>query len=393
MKLKVVQGTVEPTIESEIVVGIDMGHQNALNYTELTNMSSIINSTLGGEQIPILEEDFLYEEIAGIDVLIILAPIESYSSQEIEDFDKFIKLGKSVLIATGYRGQTNDPVNDLLDPYGLKLNFSRPIISGKGIARNFTTPTTPLTENLSQIACPNGVGISFNETKMKSYLSPAILNFNSILLENSDEDPSESNTLMSTLEFENGARILAIGSADMFNNTFIEPLTNITNLFLDNTDFLLNAIKWLGKNTGIIQFYNPWVDLNDQSINIGEVVHGNVTLVNSKNRSLSQARLTITLERTGNILSSRIMQIDSNDTSKYFGWISTEGLSYGYCDIVFMATCVGYLPIEIRSGRLYLKPPFPTPVIPNLALWGLFLASSLILLSSAVFLRKTLGNE
>ncbi|UCE13666.1 MAG: hypothetical protein JSV04_00490 [Candidatus Heimdallarchaeota archaeon] len=393
LKLKIVQGTIEPTNESEIVVGLDLGHQNALNSSDLTNLTSILNSTFASEGVSLLRDPFLYADIETLDVLIILAPTLSFSTQEIEDVENFIKSGKSVLIATGYRNQTDDPVNDLLNPYGLKFNFLRSIISEKGIARNFTTPVTPLTENISQITCPNGIGISFNETKLETYLSPVILNFNPILLDNSDKEPSETNTIISTLEFENGARILASGSTDMFNNSFIEPLTNVTSLFLDNTNFILNAIKWLGRNTGILQFYKPWVDLDDQSISIGEVVHGNVTLVNSYNQSLSQARLTITLERTGRILNSRIMHVDSNDSSKYSGWISTEGLSYGYCDVVFMATCVGYLPIEISSGRLYLEPTFPTPVPPNLALWGLFFASSLILFTSAIFIRRNLESE
>jgi hypothetical protein len=237
------------------------------------------------------------------------------------------------------------------------------------------------------------LGISFNESKLESYQSPAILSYNPILLVNSDEDPSEDNTLVSTLEFGSGARILAIGSAEMFNNSYIEPLANTSSIFLDNTDFFINAIKWLGKNTGIMNFYDPWVDLDGQSIIIDTIINGNVTLVNSRNQSLSQVQLIITLERTGSILSSRIMHIHPNNASKYFGWVSTEDLKYGYCDIIFIANHIGYLPIEVTAGRVYLEPPFPSPRAPNPAIQGLYWASSLLFISSAIVIYLNLEKK
>lgn len=394
LKITIVQGTVEPTIESEIVIGIDLSHSNDINSSELTNLTLILNTTFSTQQVVFLTEKFTSENLDGIDVLTILAPTTAFELEtEMPAIEEFIKTGKSILIATGFRNQTREPSNDLLNDYGLKFNYLSSIISEKALARNFTTPSTPLTENISQIICPNGLGISLNKSKLESYQSPAILYYNPILLDNSDEPPSENNTLISTLEFENGARILAIGSADMFNDSFIEPLANTTNIFLDNTDFFLNAIRWLGRNTGIMNFYKPWVDLNDQSIDIGKIIHGNVTLLNSQNQSLSQAQLDVALERTGSILSSRIMHMYPNNISNYFGWVSTEGLSYGFCDIVFIANRVGYLPIELSAGRIYLKPSFPKPIQPNPAIWGLFLASSLIFLSNAIFIRMNLQRK
>ncbi len=390
-----VQGTVKPTAESEIVIGIDLSHDNDVNSSELTNLTSILNTTFSSQQIVLLNDKFTPENLANIDVLTILAPTTTFDLdlEELEVVEEFIETGKSMLIATGHRNQTRDPLNDLLSVYGLNFNYSRSILSEQALARNFTTPKTPLTENISQLICPNGLGISFNESKLESYQSPAILSYNPILLVNSDEAPSENNTLISTLEFENGARILAIGSAEMFNNSYIEPLANTSSIFLDNTDFFINAIKWLGKNTGIMNFYESWVDLDGQSINIGEIIHGNVTLVNSQNQSLSQVQLIITLERTGSILSSRVMHISPNNYSKYFGWVSTEDLSYGYCDIIFMANHIGYLPIEVAAGRVYLEPPFPARKNPNPAIMGLFLASSLLFISSVVFIYINLEKK
>ena len=392
--IETVQGTVKPTPESEIVIGIDLAHNNALNSSQIENLTSILESTFSSEQVEFLDEKFTSENLVDIDVLTILAPTTAFDLdlKEIEVVEELIKNGKSILVATGYRNQTIDPLNDLLDLYGLSFNYSRSIMS-EDLARNFTTPKIPLTENISQLICPNGLGISFNESKLESYQSPAIVNYNPILLVNSDEPSSENNTLISTLEFENGARILAIGSADMFNNSYIEPLANTTSIFLDNTDFLINAIKWLGKNTGIMNFYEPWIDLDGQSIEIGEIIHGNVTLVNSKNQSLSQVQLIITLERTGTILNSRGMTTSPNNASRYFGWVSTEDLGYGYCDIIFMANHVGYLPIEVAAGRVYLEPPFPLPQQPNPAIYGLFLASTILFISSVIFVYLNLEKK
>lgn len=395
LSVTTVQGTVKPTIESEIVIGIDLSHDNDVNSNEIANLTSILNTTFSSQQVVFLTEKFTPENLANIDVLTILAPITPFDLdlKEVEVVEEFIKTGKSILIATGFRNQTREPSNDLLNVFGLNFNYSRSIISEKALTRDFTTPKTPLTETISQLMCPNGLGISFNESKLESYQSPAIISYNPILLVNSDEAPSENNTLISTLEFQNGARILAIGSADMFNNSYIEPLANTSSVFLDNTDFFINAIRWLGKNTGIMSFSEPWVDLDGQSIRIGEIINGNVTLVNSQNQSLSQVQLIITIERTGSILSSRVMDISAHNASRYFGSVSTEDLSYGYCDIIFMANHIGYLPIEVTAGRVYLEPPFPTPQDPNPALLGLFLASSILFLSSAIFIYLNLEKK
>ncbi len=393
LKISAVQGIIEPSVESKIVIGIDLSHENDINSSDITNLTSILNVTFSADEVVFLKEELSSGYLEGIDVLTILAPTISFSEEEINDVEEFIRIGKSVLIATGFRNQTEEPLNDLLTAYGLRFRFSSSITPDKALVRNFTTPVTPLTENISQIICPNGLGVSFNDSKLESYQAPAILYYQPTLLDNSAEEPSENNTLISTLEFENGARILAIGSADMFNNSFIEPLANTTSLFLDNTDFFLNAVRWLGKNTGIMNFYDPWVDLDDQSVDIGDIVHGNVTLVNSQNQSISQTHLFITLERTGSILSSRIMKLDPNNASNYFGWVSTEGLSHGYCDVTFFANRVGYLSIELSAGRIYIKPPFPSPVPPNLALWGLFFASSILFMSNAIFIYMNLKKK
>ncbi|MFX1514995.1 MAG: hypothetical protein ACFFC6_01710 [Promethearchaeota archaeon] len=394
-RVTTVQGAVKPTSESEIVIGIDLSHDNDINSSEIANLTSILEATFSSKQIVFLNEKFTSEDLADIDVLTILAPNTAFGldPNEIEIVEEFIKKGKSILAATGFRNQTREPLNDLLNIYGLSFNYTKSIISEKAITRNFTTPKIPLTENISQLLCPNGLGISFNESKLESYLSPAIVHYNPVLLVNSDEIPSEKNTLISSLEFENGARILAIGSSDMFNNSYIEPLANTSSVFLDNTGFFINAVKWLGKNTGIMSFYESWVNLDAQSIKIGDIIHGNVTLVNSLNQSLPQVQLMITLERTGSILSSRGMQISPNNSSRYFGWVSTEDLSYGYCDIIFVASHVGYLPIEVTAGRIYIEPPFPSPQLPNPAMVSLFLASVILFVSSVLFVYLNLEKK
>ncbi len=176
----------------------------------------------------------------------------------------------------------------------------------------------------------------------------------------------------------------------MFNNSYIEPLDNSTSSFLDNTDFLINSIKWLGRNTGIMSFFDPWADHNGDSIQLGEIISGNVTLVDSNNEELTQSHIFIALERTGTILRSRIMSVDPTNSSKFFGSIDTEGLSSGYCDVIFIANRIGYLPISVTAGRIFLERPFPSPLLPNLALFGLLIAIIVIFASTAVIIRMNI---
>ncbi len=401
IKFVAVQGTIEPTNESQIVIGIDLGHENDINSSELINLTNIFDTTFSSLKVVRVEVEFSSTSLFGIDVLSIIAPTIEYSESEIDALEEFIKKGNSLLISTGYRNQTLEPTNGLMYRFGMNFSLESSIIPEyvfenqsshyEIFARNFTTPSTPLTENISQLILPNGVGISFNESYLESYQSPSITFYNPILVNNLDEEPSENNTLASTLEFENGARLLAVGSAEMFNNSYIEPLSNTSKIFLDNTNFILNGIRWLGRNTGIMNLYDPAVDkIQGQSIPIGEIIKGNVTLVDSQNKTIPQGQVIITLERTGSILSQRTMQMNAGNSSNYLGWVSTEGLSYGFCDVVFMANRRGYLPVELSAGRLYLKRAFPSPELPNLAFFGLIFATVVIFLSTALFIRTSL---
>jgi len=142
-----------------------------------------------------------------------------------------------------------------------------------------------------------------------------------------------------------------------------------------------------------MNFYEPWTDIKALSIELGEVIRGEVTLVNSLNESLTQSQIFIALERTGSYLSSRIMSGDPSNSSKFFGSVNTEGLSSGYCDVVFIANRIGYLPIELTAGRVFLERDFPTPIPSNLALWGLMISVITIFLVSAVFIRMNFKED
>ncbi len=400
-----VKAVVNPTNETEIVIGIDLGHNNNITSKELTNLTTILNSTFSSGGVVFIRNELTSVQLREIDVLAILSPKSVYTEDEVEVIEEYIKTGKSILTATGFRNQTNEPLNNLMSQFGLHFNLSSSIIRESSrthienqsvhyydLVRNFTTPPTPITENISQIMFPQGLGLSFNSSKLTSYHSPAITYYNPILIRDALSAPSENNTLISSLEFENGARILAIGSSDMFNNSFIEPLVNTTTIFMDNTDLVLNSIKWLGRNTGIMHFYESSVSQNNREVKIGEILYGNITLVNSRNKSLSQGQVYFSLERDGKILNSRSMRTDPNNSTRYLGWTSTDGLSYGFCDIVFIAKRIGYLPIELTAGRLYIESAFPYPQLPNLAMWGLLFAAVIIFISSAVVIRLNFKN-
>ena len=91
----IVQGTVEPTIESEIVIGIDMGHQNNLTTNQLTNLTSILNTTFSSDGIIFLKEEFNLEALSEIDVLIILAPT-LISDDDVDVVESYLQNGHAV---------------------------------------------------------------------------------------------------------------------------------------------------------------------------------------------------------------------------------------------------------------------------------------------------------
>ena len=49
LRVTTVQGTVKPTLESEIVIGIDLSHDNDVNSSEIANLTSILNTTFSSQ--------------------------------------------------------------------------------------------------------------------------------------------------------------------------------------------------------------------------------------------------------------------------------------------------------------------------------------------------------
>lgn len=396
-QITTISGAIDPTTLSEIIIGIDLAHNNNFTREEIVNLTSNIETTFSSQNIIFLENEFDLNSLRDIDVLMLMSPTSVYTEDEIEVVKEYISLGNSLLLANDNLNQSL-PINEISSQFGLTFDLDAKIMSNSGnsesfeynyLAKNFTSPSIPLTEEMTQVMIPNGIGVSFDEDFIlpNSTISPKISYFSPVLIKNVIQDPYSNNTIINSIEFENAARIVAIGSSSLFNNTYIEPLDENENTsydYIDNTNFALNSLKWLGHNTGVMQFYDEWIDRDILAIEIGTIISGNVTLVDSENQSIPQTTVMITLERGGAYLASQPMAIEPQNPQNYFGWISTEGLDHGYIDLLFTAERIGYSPIEVRAGRFFLPLDIEGSRLPDISMIGLLVATLMIFFSTAI---------
>ncbi|MCK4849188.1 MAG: hypothetical protein KAT16_09195, partial [Candidatus Heimdallarchaeota archaeon] len=52
--IMMIQGAVAPTLESDIVIGIDMVHNNNISANQLTNLTALLNTTFSSTQVVFL---------------------------------------------------------------------------------------------------------------------------------------------------------------------------------------------------------------------------------------------------------------------------------------------------------------------------------------------------
>jgi hypothetical protein len=60
---------------------------------------------------------------------------------------------------------------------------------------------------------------------------------------------------------------------------------------------------------------------------------------------------------------------------------------------MFIAKRVGYLPVSIKAGHVFIDPPFPTPIMPSLVIQGLLFSTTLLFVSTAVLVWVNLKGK
>lgn len=107
-------------IEGKLVY-IDVSHGEYFateSYTD-NSVDGLMLSMARNGYLPLILRDFSYEKIASGKILVLIAPTQKFSDNELEDIKKFTATGGLVILSVGY--QDKEASNSLLSDFGLDI--------------------------------------------------------------------------------------------------------------------------------------------------------------------------------------------------------------------------------------------------------------------------------
>ncbi|MHA1307191.1 MAG: hypothetical protein ACTSO7_09055 [Candidatus Heimdallarchaeota archaeon] len=376
----------------DIDILIDLSHGNAT--TNAIAYSGLINWTQDNNfGVTINTDGFLVDsQLNDKEVLIIIDMQFNFSVSELEPVMDFIQAGNSMLISgSNYTAATNafeitKPFGfqytnssamyinstDLIDPIGENNTLDSFILGNLAESPIFDEDQyVPLTQEIVTSLNYTGVTLQFNQTWIDNYLNETNADDTEIISSyplvsgnetifgdyNGDGTVGENetiganNTLITAIETAYDARIIAIGSSYILNNTLMSNTPG-------NDYFYQRAVQWLAKMYAILQ--NDDFEISTFSVNRGGTIDVGASFFAQNNTVASDLNVTIRVWRAA-FLETEIVLTGVNAT--YFnGTVDTTDIKKGtvYIDVVAYKQGYGFN----STNQLYvtIDPPTPKPL-------------------------------
>jgi len=376
----------------DIDILIDLSHGN---YTRTAKAySGLINWTQDNNfGVTVNKDGFLVDtQLDDKELLIILEPENNFTDSEVEPILNFIRSGGSMLIAgSNYTAATNTfeitkpfgfqytnasatyiNSTDLIDPIGENNTLNSfilnnlienpifdenqyvPLTSEIITSLNYTGVTLELNQAWINDALIEG---GFDDTEIISSYPLASGNesifgdFNGDGVVGANETIGVNNTLITAVETSKNARIIAIGSSYILNDTLMSDHP-------ENNYFYQRAVQWLAKMYAIIQ--NHDYEISTLAINKGESIDASVSFFTQNNTVTPNLNVTIRVWRAANI-EKEIVLTGVNNT--YFnGTIDTSDIKRGFVYIDIVAYKPGFGFNSTTPIYVTIDPPLEQPL-------------------------------
>lgn len=373
--------------EGDITIIIDNIHDNTI-LSEFTDFTYSLNNTFN----PIIGVDTAFNINATAqnsnELLIIMAPKDNYTDIQLNRLTDYIVKGHSVLITA--TSESSELLNPIIQNWGLELSgnniseFNNSILT----LSTFAYPVIPATENISSIKFANGTSIIFDDSSINNSLTRIDVKDVYPIMRYGDNN---SEALGAAVEFVNHARVIITGSTDMFNNTFMDdPLLGEDSKFLDNTEFLIDSVKWLSRITGNLKIDNANADFVGERIDIGTTVSVSCEVVKEESdQKIDYVEVYGYFERTATKY-SRFNLLSENDT--YTGTLSTTGLTKGWVNVHLRADRRGYYLEDYIVGEIFLNRDELSPIMSSIFIIGLLAAAGTVFAISSFLLWNKLRS-
>ncbi len=367
--------------------GIAEKYSAVINWTDENDFDLIVN-----------DGNFFTEDtLRFIDILLIFEPDKDLTDPEFEVMKTYINKGRNLFI-TGSVATFDTNFNDITKAFGFQfsnttaryINATLPAVDGenKTLSSFFSTDFinhpllsenqyVPLTEEITSKIFYTGTILNYNEswiTGLSEQINitdsdelidsyPLFYGNESIFAdENGDtiywlnETSGVNTTLIAAVETAFDSRILAIGSADILNNTMVGR-------YKINEIFFQRALQWLGNMYAILRYDDYYISTYE--VKIGESINTSVSFYAQNDSVISDINVTLRVWRASQI--SQYQYMTQVNNSYYEDVVDTQNLKKGIVSINIVAHKRGYGYNITEEMFIQVSPseatPFDVPIL------------------------------
>jgi hypothetical protein len=365
--------------------GISLDYFTLLNWTQSQDFNLQVNDA--GD---------LSGTLSGIDILIILKPDLAFEPQEITAITSFIRSGGSMLIG-GSQTTADNNINEATRHFGFEfLNSTARYINSTNlidpVGENNTLPLfnitsfdthpiidenqlVPLTDILVDELTYAGAIINQNDSWITDFLlendlqssgiqfdTYSLVSGNETIFADRNDDGTvgenetigQDNVLVSITETsENDGRIVALGSASIFNNTFFGR-------YPSNQLFFERTLQWLAKMYATIQ--NEDYELSDFTARQGENIQATLEIYTVNKSTIGFANITLQVMR--NSIVEKQFNVTNINQTHFECEIQTAKIIRGTVSVNIVAhkRGYGYNTTKSYAIQIFPRPPEKLPI-------------------------------
>lgn len=207
----------------------------------------------------ISEEPLSYEKLQGYDVLVVMSSVDTYSDNEINAIEEFVRNGGGLLLAVqSWEGVNNQGPNRIAKRFGVSFSDNAVICDSENYYEIFSTKdrvnildltSHSITKNVSSFYLQRGTSIivTGDSHVLANASSNAWLDdFSEVWDVKESTEITGPFPVLSEMTYGNG-RIVFIGSKRVFNNDWVY-------LNQDNGQLGINSVHWLAKLSNTSSF-------------------------------------------------------------------------------------------------------------------------------------------
>ena len=325
--------------------------------------------------------DFTYEGIKSYDLIVLVGALKNLSEEDVEALRFYTSAGGKLLVL-GEVSKDTDPINQLLNFFGLQIYNSTVFSEDLGVNSSITLDSNDIinlpyfneasilsSQSVSSIFYQgSALNFTLNGTIGETYIQfqegdlYATLNKTGEYYIDLDDDRIYNSTLdyglndsavfQAAVELQRGGKLIATASPDIFNSTNI--------LKEDNKYLLVKQLEWLLNFQYQLLYDNYFIE--STSIDEGDAINVNITVYSDNATILTDLHVWVVVLEL-KVDQNRENLINTGDNTNYNGSIiPASSIKANYIDVTVRMHKRGYGYNATQLVEIFMEPVVGKPV-------------------------------